>query len=199
MRAQRRAQQVMGGRNVGDPVAHGFADGVFQSAAAVGYGDDLGAQQAHAEDIETLPAHVFLAHVHRAIEAEQRADGGRGDAVLTRAGLGDNAPLPHAPGEQSLAEAVVDLVRAGVQQVFAFDVDLRAAEVRGETARVIERRGAARVVAQQVVEFGVESGVGLRFRVGALEFFERTTSELRERICRRRDRSARLRRVARRS
>jgi hypothetical protein len=34
--------------------------------------------------------------------------------VLTRAGLGDNPRLAHAPGEQDLAHAVIDLVRAGV-------------------------------------------------------------------------------------
>ena len=60
---------------------------------------------------------------------EQRADGGRGDAVLARAGLGDDALLAHALGKQALAERVVDLVRAGVQQVFALEVDFGAAEL----------------------------------------------------------------------
>ena len=116
--------------DVGDPVAHGLADGVFEGAAAVGHADDVRAQQAHAEDVEALAAHVLFAHVDGAIEAEQRADGGGGDAVLARAGFGDDAALAHAPGEQRLAEAVVDLVRAGVEQVFALDVDLRAAALR---------------------------------------------------------------------
>ncbi len=87
------------------------------------------AQQAHAEDVQLLPAHVFLAHVDDALEPKQRADRGRGDAVLARAGLGDDALLAHAPRQQALAERVVDLVRAGVQQVFALQVDLRAAEL----------------------------------------------------------------------
>jgi hypothetical protein len=39
--------------------------------------------------------------------------------VLTRACFGDDSLFAHALGEQSLAEAIVDLVRAGVQQVFA--------------------------------------------------------------------------------
>ena len=52
--------------------------------------------------------------------------------MLTRAGFGDDALLSHALGEQSLAEAVVDLVRAGVQQVFALQIDLRAAQFLGE-------------------------------------------------------------------
>ncbi len=92
-------------------------------------GDHLRAQQAHAEDVEPLPAHVFLAHVDHAIEAEQRADRGGGHAVLARAGFRDDAPLAHAPREQRLPQAVVDLVRAGVQQVFALEVDPRAAQV----------------------------------------------------------------------
>ena len=81
--------------------------------------------------------------------------------------------LAHAPGEQRLAEAVVDLVRAGVEQVFALDIDLRAAQVFGEPAREVERRGTARVVRQQNVEFGVERRVLLRLVVSVLEFFER--------------------------
>ena len=132
MRAERRAQQIVRGRDVGDPIAHGLADGVFQRAAAVGHGDHVRAQQPHAEDVEALPAHVFFAHVDRAVEAEQRADGGGRDAVLPRAGFGDDALLAHAPREQRLAETVIDLVRAGVQQVFALDVDLRAAESLAE-------------------------------------------------------------------
>ena len=91
MRAERRAQQVVGVADVGDPVAHGFADGVFERAAAVGHAHDLRAQQAHAEDVEALAAHVLLAHVDDALEAEQRADRGGGDAVLAGAGFGDDA------------------------------------------------------------------------------------------------------------
>jgi len=45
--------------------------------------------------------------------------------VLPGAGLGDDARLPHAPGEQRLAERVVDLVRAGMGQVLALEVDRR--------------------------------------------------------------------------
>ena len=41
--------------------------------------------------------------------------------------------LPHALNEQGLAEAVVDFVSAGVQQVFSFEVNLRAAELFSET------------------------------------------------------------------
>ena len=58
------------------------------------------AQQAHAEDVELLASHVLGAHVDDAFEAEQRADGGGGDAVLSGAGFGDDALLAHALDQQ---------------------------------------------------------------------------------------------------
>jgi hypothetical protein len=41
--------------------------------------------------------------------------------MLAGAGFGDDAGLAHALGEQDLADAVVDLVRAGVVQLFALE------------------------------------------------------------------------------
>jgi hypothetical protein len=52
--------------------------------------------------------------------------------VLARPGLGDDARLLHARGEQRLAEHVVDLVRARVAEVFALEPDPRAAAVLGQ-------------------------------------------------------------------
>ncbi len=172
VRAERRAEQIVGGGDVGDPVAHGFADGVFEGAAAVGHADDVRAEQAHAEDVEALAAHVFLAHVDRTIEPKQGADGGGGDAVLAGAGFGDDAALAHAAGEERLAEAVVDLVRAGVEQVFALEIDLRA-EVLREAAGEVERRGTSGVGGEEFVQFLVEGRVFASFVVSELKFFER--------------------------
>ena len=75
----------------------------------------------------------------------------------------------HALGEQSLAERVVDLVRAGVEQVFALEVDFCAAERFGEALGEVERRGAAGVISEQRVELGLKGGVGLGDFVFALE------------------------------
>jgi hypothetical protein len=71
--------------------------------------------------------------------------------VLAGAGLGDDAPLAHAAREQALREHGVDLVRAGVVEVLALEVDLRA-DLLGEARGERERRRAADVVAEQVVE-----------------------------------------------
>ena len=96
-----------------------------------------------------------------------------GDAVLAGAGLGDDAGLAHAARKQHLAEAIVDLVGAGVIELVALEVDLGTAEVLGEAGREIERRGAAGVVLQEVLELGVEFGIGLGGGVGFLEFEDR--------------------------
>ena len=132
-------------------------------------GTHLGAEQLHAEDVGLLPLDVDRAHVDDALQAEARADGGGGDAVLAGAGLGDDARLAHAPGQQDLAEHVVDLVRAGVVQLLALEIDLRAAEMLGQPLGEIERARAADVVREQAVELGVEGRVGLGLVVGLLQ------------------------------
>ena len=139
----------------------------------------FGAQQAHAENVEFLARHVDVAHVDDAFHPKQRADGGGGNAVLPRAGLGDDALFAHALGEQALAEGVVDFVRAGVEQVFALEVDSGAAEIFGEAFGEVERRGAAGVILEQSVELGLESGIGLRDFVFVLEFQQRGHQGLR--------------------
>ena len=70
-----------------------------------------------------LAPDVLGAHVHDALEAEQRARRRARHAVLPRAGLGHDAALPHPFREEGLAEGVVDLVRAGVREILALERD----------------------------------------------------------------------------
>ena len=53
--------------------------------------------------------------------------------MLAGASLGDDAAFAHAFGEQDLANAVVDFVRPGVEQILALKINLRAAQVARET------------------------------------------------------------------
>ena len=104
-------------------------------------------------------AHVLGAHVDDAFEPEQRARGGARHAVLAGAGLGDDARLAHALGEQRLAERVVDLVRAGVREVFALEEDAAAAARLGEPLGFPQRRWPADVMREQARQLRGERGI----------------------------------------
>ena len=58
--------------------------------------------------------------------------------MLPGPGLGNDALLAHALSQKSLPEGVVDLVRAGVEQVLALQVDLRAAAMLGQPLGEVE-------------------------------------------------------------
>ena len=62
----------------------------------------------------------------------------------------------HAARKQRLAQGVVDLVRAGVQKVFALEINLCATGVCSQPLRVKQWRWSAGVIAQQQVEFAPE-------------------------------------------
>src|SRR6185369_5777715 len=113
-------------------------------------------------------------------ETEKGGGGGGGDAVLAGAGLGDHALLAHAVGEQALADGVVDLVRAGVEEVFALEEDARAAELVAQALGIEERRRAADVVAQDVRQLPAEGALPAGAVVGADELVQGSHQRLRD-------------------
>ena len=132
-----------------DPLAHRFVDRVLQRRAPRLDRHDLGAEQLHAPHVERLALDVDRTHVDGAVETEQRG-GGRGrDTVLAGARLRDHALLAHAPRQQRLAEHVVDLVRAGVREVFALQQHAHAEPLR-EPVTLGDRRRPADVARQQI-------------------------------------------------
>jgi hypothetical protein len=143
MGAEGRSEDVVGVAHIGDPVAHRLVDRLLERGLSRGDADDLGAQKAHAGNVERLALHVDRAHVDPALEAEAGRCGGCGDAMLAGTCFGNDSLLSHASGEQDLAEGVVDLVGAGVEQVLALEVDFCAAKFLGEAFRKIERGGPA--------------------------------------------------------
>ena len=147
--------------HVGDPVAQSIVHRIFQGAPTRGDGDDLGAQQAHTEDVGCLAFNVMCAHIDNALQAELGADGGRGHAVLARAGFGDDALFAHAPRKNDLAQHVVDLMRAGVVQLVAFHIHLGTAQMFGQPFGKIERAWPANVIGPQIIHLGPETVVSL--------------------------------------
>ncbi len=149
VRAGGRAEQVERVGHIGRPVPQGVVDRVLQRPGPAFDRHDLGAAEPHLVDVDALALDVRDAHEDLRLHAQQRADHRGGQAVLARPGLRDELGLAHVLGEQSLAEAVVDLVGAAVQQVLALEVDLKA-HVLAESLGMVERARPAGVVGQQL-------------------------------------------------
>ena len=150
MRARDRADAIERVLDIGDPVAQRLVERILERARARKRRHDFGAQQLHAEHIGLLPLDIDLAHIDDAFEPEARA-GGRGrDAMLAGAGLGDDARLAHAPGKQDLAHHIVDLVRAGMVELVALEIDLGAAEMLGQPLGEIERAWPADIMLEEL-------------------------------------------------
>ena len=92
--------------------------------------------------------------------------------MLAGAGLGDDALLAHATREQRLPEHVVDLVRTGVVEVLALEVDARSPTLGGEAAGERERAGPAGVRALEFGELQAERRVHQRRVEGGLQLVE---------------------------
>ena len=178
MRAQGGAEEVVGGPHVGDPVAQRLVDRVLQRLGAALHRNDAGAEELHAEHVEGLSRDVHAPHVDLAFEAEESGRGGGGHAMLARPRLRDDPALAHALREESLAEHVVDLVRAGVAEVFALEIDPGAAAVIGQPLREVERSGTARIGGEELAQAAPEARVLHRLPVRLLQLDERLHERL---------------------
>jgi len=143
------------------PIAHGRVGRVFERLSAALDGDDVGPEQLHAENVRALAPHVLRAHVDVAPQAEFGRGRGRGDPVLPGAGFGNDPVLAHAVCQKGLAERIVDLVRPGVGQILALEVNLRPAQALGQPPGVFQGRRPADVVAQKLVQLTPERLVAL--------------------------------------
>jgi hypothetical protein len=140
MRSDRRADQVIARLDRGHPVAERFADRVLEGARARGDGAHLGAEQAHAVDVQRLTPHVFLAHVDHALQTEHGAHRRSGDAVLAGARLGDDAPRPWL--RERPTDGIVDRRRYGPGRASGRPTAL---DTLSEAARLVQRGRAAPV------------------------------------------------------
>ncbi len=170
VRAGDRADAIERRADVGHPVAQRLVHRVLERPGAGLHRHDLGAEHVHAKNVLLLPLDVDRAHVDDAFEPEARAQRRGRDAVHAGASLGDDALLAHAPRQQNLAEHVVDLVRAGVIELLALQINLGAAAMRRKPLGKIERRRAPDIVREIAVHFRLERGIGLGLRVGLLQF-----------------------------
>src|SRR6202167_257842 len=176
-RTDDRADEVVGVADVRHPVADRRGSGLLECARAGVDGMHARPEQFHALHVRRLAARVLGTHVDNALEVEQRTNGGGGDAVLAGAGLGDDAALAHALGQQRLPKRIVELVRAGVVEILALEVN-RPADKRGDTLGEIQRRGTSGEIAQQAIELCLVRGVLARGKPCLLQLGQRRHQRL---------------------
>ena len=99
--------------------------------------------------------------------------------MLARAGFRDDARLSHAHRQQPLPKAIVNFVRAGVQQIFALDVNARPAQMFGQPRSKLQRSGTSGKIPQKRIKLQIESSILARLVERALEFFERRDQRFR--------------------
>src|SRR6202020_1396494 len=128
-------------------------------------------------DVGLLATHVLGAHVDDAFEVQQCARRRGRAPVLAGAGLGDDPRLAHLPGEQRLTDRVVNLVGAGVVEVFAFEVDLMARGL-AQPGRAVQRRWAPDVVTRERVALRDEAWVLTGLDPGQLQLGQRRHQRL---------------------
>ena len=179
MRTERTTQKIVRVVHVRYPIAQCFVDCVLQRARAGIHGNNFSSEQPHSENIECLASHVFRAHVDYALQAKHRADRGRRDAMLTRARFGNDSVFAHPPREQGLPYRVVGLVRASVQKIFPFQVNLCSARVRSQSLRVKQRRWPTTVIAQELFKLVPEIGVASCARELFRQFIQRRDQSFR--------------------
>ena len=98
--------------------------------------------------------------------------------MLTCPGLSDDAALFHALGQQDLTQSVIDFVRAGMQKIFALEIDAPAAAMLSQTLREEERSRPPRIISQQLIEFVLKALIRPRGFVGRRQLFQRRHQSL---------------------
>lgn len=86
----------------------------------------FGTENLHASNIGPFLGNINLPHVNFTGHLKEGGGRGEGDSVLTRSRLGNQFGFAHFARQQSFAQAMINLVRAGMIQVFSFDIDLGA-------------------------------------------------------------------------
>ena len=138
-----------------DPGTQGLIDGILERARTTFHRVHGGPEQAHAHDVGRLPLHIFRPHIDGAAHAQTGGRHSRGHTVLPGAGLGHQSGLAHILGQQRLPQGVVDLVSAGMQQVFTLEPQFKA-QFFGKARAEGQGRGPPRIIVQQILQLVLE-------------------------------------------
>mmetsp|Transcript_16412 Transcript_16412/g.33723 ORF Transcript_16412/g.33723 Transcript_16412/m.33723 type:complete len:384 (+) Transcript_16412:470-1621(+) len=167
-----RTNEVVCVADVGDPVGHGFVDGVLEGALTGLDGDDLGTKRVHSEDVQLLALAIDGTHVHGTVQSKHGTDGGGGNTVLSGTGLGNDAGLADSLGKKGLADGVVDFVGSSVSQILTLQPDFGSTGQFREAFRLVEGSGSTDEFSAVAIEFCQEFGIVLDLVVRLFDFLE---------------------------
>src|SRR5258705_8798178 len=100
--------------------------------------------------------------------------------MLPRSGLRGDARFVHSDRKQRLAECVVHLVRAGMAEVLALQINFRAAEALAQIRGEIERRRTSHEFAREALELVAKFWIPARLLICSLELVKRGHQRLRD-------------------
>ena len=172
MRSHGGTDDVVSVLDISSPITDSLAGGILQGAGARGNGNDLGPQKLHAEHIELLALHIHSSHEHMAFHAEKGCHRGRSHAMLARASLCHHPLLAHALGQKSLAQGVVDLVGACMQQVFPLEENPGPAIVLCQPLCIVEIGGTSCILPQVAPELLLELRILFVFEISFLQLIQ---------------------------
>lgn len=75
---------------------------------------DLGTEHLNPEDIQSLSSNVLCAHIDNAFHPKSSTDCCCCNTMLTCTSFRDDAFLANSPGQEDLADGVIDFMRSGV-------------------------------------------------------------------------------------
>ena len=128
------------------------------------------AEQTHFINVQCLTLRVFLPHKYFTFHAHQCRRCRCRHSVLTGSGLRNDTGFPHFLRQQYLTEHVVDLMCAGMVQILALQVNLRAAKILRHMCRIVQAGGPTGILIEQLCQLPVKFRIIFIMKVCLFQF-----------------------------
>src|SRR6266581_3731694 len=119
----------------------------------------LGAEHLHPVHVQFLSVHVLASHVDFRAQSQSRARHSGSNPMLSGPGFSNDPQFPHFLGKESLAESIVDLVRATMQEILSLQIDSGPSNVASQIGSKVQWGGSAGETVQPARQLLLEGGV----------------------------------------
>src|SRR2546428_13966952 len=119
----------------------------------------LSTDRLHPLHVQFLSVHVLAPYVDFSAQPSSCTSHGSSNPMLSRASFSNDPPLPHFLSKESLAESIVDLVRATMQEILSLQVDSSPSNVASQIGSKVQWRRSAGETVQPARQLLLEGGV----------------------------------------